>query len=141
MNTFPTIVSGHWVIGWPVCVVTGFLLFWSGLLRTYLLAVLSIDRFLNIYAPFAYPHVQKMVINSMSLFSWLTAAAASIIPLPGILDCYGLRPIQTQCYIAASCLQRCRIYIFVFWTFIASPACIVPVIMYSLLCYKVQKIK
>ena len=141
LSILSSIIGGRWVLGWHMCTISGFLWFLCSITRMLLLPVLAIDRFLYVFAPFKYPNIKNKVVGLLSLLSWLIAIGACIFPLPGILDCYGYLYIRYICFAETSCHQRCSIYIAIFWVAFGSPACVLPVLLYSSLCYKARKIR
>ena len=141
LSILPSTIGGRWVLGWHMCTITGFLWFLCSITRMLLLPVLAIDRFLYVFAPFKYPNIKNKVVGLLSLLSWLIAIGACIFALPGILDCYGYRYIQYFCFAETSCNRRCFIYTTIFWFVFGSPAWVLPVLLYSSLCYKARKIR
>ena len=83
-----TTIIGRWVPGKGDCVLTAFMGFNSTFVRTSLMFVFVVDRFLSVLFPYFYPRHKVKIAVSLSVFSWLIVFIVSVINLPGILDCY-----------------------------------------------------
>ena len=81
-----TSIGGRWVLGWHMCVIAGFLLFLTSLMRTVFIAILSVDRFLSVFAPYSYPRKHKALLSVLSLVTWLVVLSFALLALPGIFD-------------------------------------------------------
>ena len=141
VSSIPSSFAGRWVLGAPICIVMSFALSVLGLARTFSLVVMASDNFLHVFAPIAYPKVSKKIISSMIAVAWLAAVVISVIPLPGLLDCYGYRFVQHMCFIESSCRSACRVVNFMYWSGITPPGGIVTMILYICLFCKALKLR
>ena len=62
-----------------------------------------VDRFLTIFAPFAYQKMETKAVIFLSGTAWVLAIAVCILFLPGIFDCYGYNSTVKLCCHEASC--------------------------------------
>ena len=133
--------AGHWLFGWQVCVCIGFIIILSIVIRTLLMAVLVVDRFLTIFAPFAYPKIETKAVIFLSGTAWVLAFAICILLLPGIFDCYVYNSTTKVCFHAASCGSNCFSMYFIIFVGILAPSGIVPIILIILLFLKARQLK
>ena len=92
--------------------------------------VFVLDRFLNIFAPYKFPKLEAKATGVLSVLSWILALVASVIPLPGILDCYHYSPPSHLLLHWKNVQQYCSVYNGLFWIVIGVPACSSHVILY-----------
>ena len=95
--------AGHWLFGWQVCVCIGFIIILSIVIRTLLMVVLVVDRFLTVFAPFAYPKIETKAVIFLSGMAWVLAFAICILLLPGIFDCYVYNSRVKLCFHTTTC--------------------------------------
>ena len=123
-------IAGFWVFKWHMCVIIGFFfLLLSVLTRTLQMAVFVLDRFLNIFARTnSLNYIESKVTG---VLSWILALVASVIPLPGILDCYHYSPPSPSFASLEECAAiAVQVYNGLFWIVIGVPACSSHVILY-----------
>ena len=82
------VIAFHWLFGDYMCIIVGFVTFNAITVRTILMLVLTLDRFLSVFAPFFYPRHEYKITISLSIVAWVVSLLFSIIALPGLLDCY-----------------------------------------------------
>lgn len=131
--------AGRWVYGKYVCTLVGMLGFVTAAIRTLLMLVFVIDRFLSIFCPFFYPRHQKKTVVSLSTFSWVfTVACGAAI---AAVDCYSFMPYTWLCGTEPRCSNACSIFINLHFAIAVLPIIIAPIVLYILLLVKAQKIK
>ena len=133
--------AGHWLFDWQVCVCIGFIIILYIFIRTLLIAILVVDRFLIIFAPFAYQKMETKAVIFLSGTAWVLAIAVCILFLPGMFDCYGYNSTVKLCCHEASCGGNCVSMYAIIFVGILSPSCIVPFILHILLVLKDGQLK
>ena len=136
-----TALANKWVFGKYVCIIGGFAVFSTFLIRMVLMSTLVIDRFCNVFMPFYYPKRRKKIMLSLTLAAWSLTIFVSIILLPGLNDCYEFVPEGWGCYASPQCNRPCTILSNVIFSLIVLPSGIVPIFLYSVLFWKAKKIK
>ncbi len=141
LSVVSSAIKGGWALGENLCLITAALSFLLGLTRTFLLAILAVDRSMYVFAPHVYPKVYKVLVLVLTALSWAIALLGSIIPIQGILDCYGYEPLNQVCYLAIPCQDSCTQYLTVFYVVAFTPACVVPAILYACMCCRALALK
>ncbi len=77
----------------------------------------------------------------MCVIAWLIAIIYSIVPLPGLADCYGYRSSSLVCIFGGHCHSRCKVYIPARYIGTVMPACILPGVLYICMYCKAKKLK
>ena len=136
-----TALANKWVFGEYVCVIVGFAIILTFIIRMVLMLTLVIDRFCNVFMPFYYPKRRKKIMLSLTLAAWSLTILMCIIMLPGLNDCYNFVPEGWGCYASPRCNGRCTIISNAIFSLIVLPSGIVPIFLYSALFWKAKKIK
>lgn len=134
-------ITNRWVFGEKMCVIFGVLMLVAGLARTLLMCVFVIDRFLTVFVPFVYPKFQLKVTVILSVFSWLFCIAASIVPLPWILDCYCFNSYSLLCGLSTDCSRYCSFFVCMLLSSVTGPVIFLSVILYTMLYMKAKLAK
>ena len=138
-SSFISSVANKWILGEHVCAFVGAVFFTATTVRTAILLVFVIDRFFSVFCPFAYPKHQKKVAVILSISSWLFACLIGLLGF--IFDCINFKNDTFICSFSSTCNSKCSIItVFVQGAF-ASPATILPVILYIILFIKARKAK
>ena len=133
-----SVLANQWLFGEIMCGLVSLYTAYIYTVRTLLLFLLVVDRFLAIFWTFAYPKHRNKVLTSFSIASWVFSLG-NIIPY--MLDCYTFRGNAWSCRSASFCHETCT-YFFAFAVFAGFfPAWITPVILYAVLFIKAQKAK
>ena len=103
--------------------------------------VLVIDRFLSVFSPFLYPKYNTKIIVCLSLQSWTASILLSILPLPGIMDCYTFSSRFWICGLSTSCNVKCMAFSNIYFGLVVAPLTISPLILYIILYCKAKKIR
>ena len=135
---FANVVANRWVFGEHICVAVGLLLFISVLVRTLLMFVFVVDRFLFVFLPFEYPKHHKKVLMVLSIVSWLFALGTCIIPIPQILDCYIFNSYLWVCDLSLDCSSACSVYGVTFFFVVLIPVIVIPTVLYIILYIKAR---
>ena len=135
-----SILANQWVFGEHMCAVIGMVLFCSATIRTLIMFVFVIDRFLDVFAPYKYLQHKAKITISLSVASWIFSVGVTVVPLPGILDCYTFEPFAWVCSISGGCGYYCFIYTSVLFTLFLTPVTILPVFLYVALYIKAKKV-
>ena len=138
---FVNCIAHHWVLGEHVCVITGTLLLNYGNIRTLLMFVFVLNRFLFVFLPFAYPKYHRKALTALSILVWLLPIMTSILPMPHILDCYSLHRVSLLCTSLSVCGKDCMVFSNTNYTLVVIPGAIVPTILYIILCIKAWNLK
>ena len=136
-----TALASKWAFGEYVCVITGYVIFLTFIIRMVLMLTLVIDRFCNVFMPFYYPKRRKKIMLSLTLAAWSLTIFVSIVMLPGLNDCYEFLPNGWRCYASPRCNRQCTIITNFIFFLVVLPSGIVPIFLYSALSWKAKKIK
>lgn len=131
----------RWLLGKEVCVLTGFISFTLLMVRTSLMLVFVIDRFLSVFVPYFYPMHKVKITVSLSAFSWVLVLVVNIFGLPGILDCYTYITSSQFCNISSSCNQACSIFGTSYFVILGLPCTITSLILYGALYWKGRRLQ
>ena len=101
--TSPTNAIAREFVFTGLCATTGFILLFLQVLRHAEMLVLVADRFSLIFMPFWYTRHRVKVIVPLIMASWVLAFILAIIPVPGLLDCYGFQRFTWTCAIVDGC--------------------------------------
>ena len=124
------------------CATIGFAVFYLRIARIYLMLVLVLDRFCTVFMPFWYQRNKVKVIVPLSLGAWIWAFIISIIPVKGILDCYGFQRNTWACVPTNGCRHRNACSIYNSTSVALSNTCnLVGLVLYSILFYKAKKLR
>lgn len=134
-------IAGRFVFT-GLCSVLGFVQFFLGLARTYLMFVLVVDRFCTVFVPFWFQrHRVKMTI-SLTLCAWMLAFTVALIPVKGLLDCYSVRRSGWACFPSQGCSHpgECLTYMWIALT-LTNMSSVVSIVMYLILFCKARRLR
>ena len=134
-------IAGRWVLGEYLCIISAMLLFITINVRTLLMFVFVVDRFLFVFFPFTYPKHHRKVVIGLLVVVWVFSIAAGIPPIPPILDCYTFHSRSYLCSHFSECGRDCSLFSSTNYTLIALPATVLPTVLYAILFIKAWKIK
>ena len=136
-----TTAAGEWILGKEVCVLTGFLAFSLILVRTGLMFVFVIDRFLSVFFPYFYPKHKVKITVSLSVLTWLFCVVLCSLMLPGILDCYTFNNSINVCIASSTCSRGCSIFSIVAFNVVGLPSAVIPTILFGTLYCKARRLR
>ncbi len=96
------------------CTASGFTLHTLFILRTFLIFVFSLDRFLLVFMPFYYPKHQSKLVIVLSVLAYVISISFNTINLPGILDCFFYVEDALLCIIGSKCHFHCKVLFYTF---------------------------
>lgn len=134
-----TSIAKRWLFGEHVCVITAYVYLTYLLLRTLLMFVFVIDRFLSVFFPFSYPKHSSKVMLILSVSIWVFCLVARIIP--GILDCYAYVPTSYLCVQWTRCGPACVAAGNANLGVVFGPATVIPIILFGALYWKARQFK
>ena len=124
------------------CTTIGFALFYLRIVRIYLMLVLVLDRFCTVFMPFWYQRNKIKVIIPLSFAAWILAFVIAIIPVRGVLDCYGFQRNTWACVPTNGCRNRNACSTYNSTSIALSNSCnLVGLVLYSILFYKARKLR
>ena len=125
-----------------LCSVFGFAIFFLGHARTYLMLVLVLDRFCNVFVPFWYQRHRVKVVLTLSLGAWILAFIVALVPVKGLLNCYSVERNALACYPNQGCYHQgeCLTYTWIVLT-LTNICGVVSLAMYLLLFCKARKLR
>lgn len=131
--------TGDWVLGIVPCITLGSLITVVFSIRRLMMLTLSADRFLLVFCTFSYPKHHLKVTLSCSIAAW-TFATLSLVPgLPGLMDCYTVRPSRTACFYDGLCSTPCSRFGYVLFLTTILPSYIIPSLLFGALYLKGRK--
>jgi hypothetical protein len=125
-----------------LCSTLGFLTFFLGLARFYLMFVLVLDRFCTVFIPFSYHRYRIKTVLLFSIGAWMLAFMVSLFPVGGLLDCYTLLRNTWTCFPAGGCVYQRACFAYRWTSYTFSNVCgVVSLVMYLLLFRKAKKLR
>ena len=137
MTSLINIIANQWLFGEVVCSLAGLFTSFSSTLRSFLMCVFVIDRFLAVFWTFSYPKYKVKITVFLSIASWMLSF---INLIPYMLDCFSFRKTSWTCGINTDCNENCSFYARARFIVIVAPSSIVPVILYILLYIKALRV-
>ena len=134
-------IANMWLFGEYVCAVTGLLITTATTVRSLLMCVFVIDRYLSVFWPFAYPKYRTKVMFVLSVASWVLSLLIGILLLPGLLDCYSFSQNGWVCSFDAGCNSSCFKIAITLFGIILIPIMIFPIFFYARLYCKARQMK
>ena len=135
-----SVISNRWVFGEHICGLSGLLLFILTGVRTLLMCVFVIDRFLSVFFPFFFSRHKVKISSILSLASWIFIVISYVPSLPYFLDCYTFSADTWLCGASSACSTNCALYHTAIYTGVLAPAAVVPVILYIILYVKARRV-
>ena len=142
---FPTsavnAIAGRYVFT-GLCSTFGFLTFFLGLARFYLMFVFVLDRFCTIFLPFRYQRHRIKVVLPFSIGAWMLSLFVALVPVRGLLDCYTVLRNSWMCYPSAGCAYQRECFVYRWLSYIVSNVLgVVSLVMYLILFHKARKLR
>ena len=134
-------IANMWLFGEQMCAVTGLFISTATTVRSLLMCVFVIDRYLSVFWLFTYPKYRVKVMVVLSVASWVLSLIISITLLPGLLDCYSFRQNGWLCSFDAGCNSSCFIVASTLFGIILLPITIFPIFFYARLYCKARQMK
>ena len=133
-----TTIADRWVLGVHVCVAAGVSFIVTSIIRTGIMFVFVIDRFLSVFFPFFYLRHKVKIAVSLSVFTWVFILLGRLLTIPSILDCTGFILAYNTCSALSTCHPVCSIYSTTFFVIISLPATVLPMFLYTALYFKAR---
>ena len=134
-------IANMWLFGEYVCAVTGLLITTATTVRSLLMCVFVIDRYLSVFWPFVYPKYRTKVMFVLSVASWVLSLLIGILLLPGLLDCYSFSQNGWVCSFDAGCNSSCFKIAITLFGIILIPIMFFPIFFYARLYCKARQMK
>ena len=131
-------IVGEWVFGEHLCAFIGIATSIIPLMRSFLMFVFVIDRFLSVFLPFSYPKHKVKVASSLCVLCWALSIVANAIMLPGLLGCYHFSNQSWNCGYSAGCSDNCSTFIISYISLLVIPTTVLPIILYTALICKAK---
>ena len=131
------LLAKKWVFGPYVCVIVGVIIDTTSHIRTVLLFVVTLDRFLSVFLPFFYPKHEVKIVASLSLASWVISVFPVIISVS--FDCYTFGSINWLCFTNNHCSGRC-LSLVLSSVVLLLPFILIPIFLYVLLYIKARRL-
>ena len=141
LPSLANVLAYRWLFGSYMCAFVGFLSFCTKTVRTVLMLVLVMDRFLSVFSPFFHPKHKYKITVSLSVLAWLTVLLFCIGALPGLFDCYTFSNSFWSCGISPLCSKSCATYVNLYTILVIAPSCVLPIILYFILYLKARKLR
>ena len=140
MSGFVNSVANQWVFGEHLCDIAGLMLVLFSRVRTLLMFVFVLDRFLSVFIPFHYPKLQVQVVSILSVVVWLFSLSVGLVQLSQVMDCYTYNVEIYLCTFSLRCGQNCALLFNLFVGFIVIPAILSTIVLYTILLLKAIKV-
>ena len=141
---FPDVINnimGRWIFGSHICAFSALLRLLYSTVRGILFLTFSLDRFGAVFFPFVYPRYSRKIVTVLCFFSWMISLIFSLVPIPQLLDCYGLLESSHECTIKPSCHKNCRLYMNVWLYLLYFPPSLIAAALFVVLYVKGRKIR
>ena len=89
-----------------MCPFLGFIITFLRVARNIQMFVLVADRFFVIFMPFWYSRHRVRVVIPMSIGGWMISMVLALIPLRGLLGCYGFQRFTWSCLLRDGCTHK-----------------------------------
>ena len=137
--TVSNAMAERWVFGAHMCSIVGVIFLSFSILRTFLMFIFVIDRFLSVFFPFFYPKYKIKFITVLCIGAWIVALAVAFVGYG--LDCYRFTAVSWLCNAYQDCSPACATYTNLLYGGIATPVTIIPIILYVILFIKARRLK
>ena len=137
--SLPNSIANRWLFGEHVCSLIGVIVLVIVLVRTAVLCIFVIDRFLLVFFPFSYPKHQIVTVVALSALAWLFSLAVAVVGY--FLDCYTFIANNWWCFLNVGCNRNCSALQTAVHLVLTAPCIIVPIVLYTLLFMKAKKAK
>ena len=134
-------IAGHWILGLEICSLSSFFGFLVINLRTQLIFIFSLDRFVSVFSPFAYPKYNLRIVVILCIMAWTVSTALSLVAIPQLLDCYIFSQSSMVCAFSSRCSTTCRLFFTILVVTIAIPTTTIPIGFFLALYVKGRKIR
>ncbi len=134
-------IAGRWILGLEICSLSSFFGFLVINLRTQLIFIFSLDRFVSVFSPFAYPKYNLRIVVILCMLAWTVSTALSLVIIPQLLDCYAYSQPSMLCGFSTICSKTCGLFFTIYLVTIAIPTTTIPIGFFSTLYVKGRKIR
>lgn len=134
-----SMIANQWVFGKHVCNIFGIIVQTCFMVRTFLMFIFVIDRFLSVFAPFFYPKHKVKIATSLSVLSWILSITTALIACG--LDCFRFSPVTWTCRLSGTCSKSCTSYTLLLYGAVVLPLVIAPIFFYAILYIKSRRIR
>ncbi len=141
---FPAVISnilGRWTLGAYVCVICAFFRHLCSAVRGILYFTFAFDRVNVVFFPFSYPRYSQRIVITMCILCWSLSLLVSLIPIPPLLDCYGLIKVRKDCLLNPRCSKNCQTFVRMWVFLIYFPFSFLAIGLYAVLYLKGRKIR
>ena len=135
------ILINDWAFGFSLCPTIGMMVVLARHTRNFLMLVLAIDRLCSVFLPFWFIRHRKQVIVPLSFGAWLMAFILALIPVTGLLDCYGFQRFTWICLLGRGCRNQDACNFFqIFTVSVSAFSVFVSFILYLILLCKAKRL-
>ncbi len=120
-------IAGRWILSLEVCTLSGLFAFLVANLRTQLIFIFSLDRFVSIFSPFAYPKYNLRIVVILCIMAWTVSTALSLVTNPQLLDCYIFSQPSMVCVFSSRCSKTCGLFSTIYLVTLVIPTTIIPI--------------
>ena len=139
MSGFVNSVADQWVFGEHLCDIAGLMLVLFSRVRTLLMFVFVLDRFLSVFIPLLYPKFRVQFVVILSVVVWLFSLTVGLIQLSQVMDCYAYSAQIYLCTFSHSCGQNCVLFFNLLLGFVLIPSILSTIVLYTILLLKAIK--
>ena len=132
-----SVIANRWLFGAVFCSIIGDLSYFLSTLRLVLMLAFVTDRFLNVFAPYAYPKIRTKVLIAKHCVVYTTGALGAV--LYAVFDCGSFSSSSWKCEFDIECGSWCIIFGRTYQTAVFLPCNILPVVLYVALFCRAKK--
>ena len=134
-----SVIANRWVFGEQMCSIVGLIILSTTTVRTFLMFIFVIDRFLSVFLPFFYPKHKVKITVSLSTVAWVLSVGIGVMGY--VMDCLKFTPISWVCSIFGDCNNQCSFFANLLFGAVATPLTLIPAIFYAILYFKARRAK
>lgn len=133
-------ITGTWVFGQVTCNLTGMVHDAFPMFRFSMTLVLTLDRFIFVFAPRYYRNHGGKLALVLSGCVWILSLVRALVPLYGVLDCYTYIPVFKTCTTYTGCSKSCEYFIAANVIFIVFTGIFLPLALYTIIFIQMRSV-
>uniref|UniRef100_A0A1X7V807 G-protein coupled receptors family 1 profile domain-containing protein n=1 Tax=Amphimedon queenslandica TaxID=400682 RepID=A0A1X7V807_AMPQE len=134
-------IAREWLLGEAMCNILGIVNDGFAYFRFMMTFILTLDRFISIFAPFFYERNSKKILFGLHGLVYCTTFFRVLLPINGIMSCYVYVSTNKICTAFSGCSLGCYYFVFVSIILIIVVGALLPLSMYVILFIKAYRVK
>ena len=134
-------IARDWLLGDAMCNILGVVNDGFAYFRFMMTFILTLDRFISIFAPFFYKRNSKKILFTLHGLVYCTTFFRVLLPINGLMSCYVYVSTNKICTAYSGCSLGCYYFVLVSITVIILVGAFLPLSMYVILFIKAYRVK